>query len=269
MSAGPFADAHLHLQEEVLEGHVEGVVGRALAADVRLMVCNGTHPGDWERTRELSETYACVLPAFGLHPWFVSDAPPDWEARLREYLLGVPSAVGEIGLDGLRKGVPMDAQLVAFRRQLALAAELGRPATVHAVRAWGPLLEELRCWGETLPTLVVHAFAGSGEVLRELLDLGCFVSLGPGSLHDRHTRAREAARLAPLAHVLVETDSPALLPPEAYRMHVVEGADGEVWNEPANLPAVVAGLAEIRSEPTEVLARAAWENTVRVFGAPR
>ncbi len=264
----PYADAHVHLQEEVLEGHAEGAIERALAAGVRLMVCNGTHPGDWGRTRELAERYESVAPAFGLHPWFVREAPQGWETLLREHLESVPSTVGEIGLDGLRKSVAFETQLEAFRCQFELAIDLGRAVTIHCVKAWGPLLSELRARRGALPTTVIHAFAGSGEVLRELVGLGCWVSLGPSSLYDAHTRAREAARLAPLERVLVETDSPALLPPEEFRTHVIDGPDGETWNEPANLPAVLRGLAAIRGEAEEALARAAWENTVRVFGAP-
>ena len=70
---------------------------------------------------------------------------------MRRSLLDSPqSAVGEIGLDGARCDpitrdlcAPMDRQVEAFEMQLHIAVDLERPVSIHAVRAWGPLLETL------------------------------------------------------------------------------------------------------------------------------
>ena len=88
---------HNHLQEEVLVPYVEGAIGRALAAGVGEMWCNGTAEDDWQAVCDLAATHPEVVPFFGLHPWFVRERSPDWLARLRYFLDAAPSAIGEIG----------------------------------------------------------------------------------------------------------------------------------------------------------------------------
>jgi Tat protein secretion system quality control protein TatD with DNase activity len=76
----------------------------------------------------------------------------DWEPRLRALLTKHPHAVvGELGLDraavipGTRRArCSPQHQLALLQAQLSVAAELGRPVSVHCVRAHGMLYDELR-----------------------------------------------------------------------------------------------------------------------------
>jgi Tat protein secretion system quality control protein TatD with DNase activity len=83
-----------------------------------------------------------------VHPWYVHETSPGWLHRLRALLLAHPRAiVGEVGLckcaKNLRgpgnKATLWPRQLDACAQQLALAAELRRPASVHCVQALGGL----------------------------------------------------------------------------------------------------------------------------------
>ena len=74
----------------------------------------------------------------------------EWRARLRALLVAHPGAlVGEVGVDRAavipttRARVRFDHQLALLREQLALAAELRRPVSVHCVRGYGHLLQLL------------------------------------------------------------------------------------------------------------------------------
>ena len=101
-----------------------------------------------------------------------------WEAAARRARPPPTAAVGEVGLDRFRLDAPFESQVGAFTAQLALAAELRRPLIVHCVRADGVLLDTLRAaaaaaspGGGLPPILVMHAFGGSPETARALLQL--------------------------------------------------------------------------------------------------
>jgi len=92
------------------------------------------------------------LPGLGVHPWRAHEVAEGWEARLRALLQQHPRAlVGEIGLckcaRSLRgpgaKARVWPQQLRVFRTQLALAAELQRPTSVHCVKAHSSLVAAL------------------------------------------------------------------------------------------------------------------------------
>lgn len=85
-----------------------------------------------------------ALPGLGVHPWRVHELAPGWQARLAARLAQHPGAiVGEIGLckcaRNLRgpgaKARVWPLQVEAFVQQLQIAAALGRPASVHCVKA--------------------------------------------------------------------------------------------------------------------------------------
>jgi TatD DNase family protein len=261
-------DAHNHLQEEVLEPHLPAVLQRARAAGVTGQVVNGTHEGDWEQVRALAAAHPEVVPCFGLHPWFVGERQAGWCERLRELLGAVPAAVGEIGLDRWLERPNLAAQEEVFVAQLRLARELQRPVMIHCLRAWGWLREVLEREGP-LPGLLIHAYGGAADMLAPLAAQGALFSFGGGVLDERKRRARLALQAVPLERLLIETDAPALLPPEPYRPHVTVGERGELLNEPANLPAILAGIAKLRGLPPDELAAITWENAGRLLGPLR
>ena len=99
-----WADAHCHIQDRRLS---LSVVRAAEEANVvRIAVC-ATHPDDWDDVEELWRSNPdLVIPSFGVHPFRVEDAPPDWETALRERLCRIREAcVGECGLDRSPNGI--------------------------------------------------------------------------------------------------------------------------------------------------------------------
>lgn len=256
-------DAHNHLQEEVLVPYVGGVIERARRAGVGEMWCNGTAEDDWQAVLDLAVAHREIVPFFGLHPWFVKERSGIWLSELERFLEAVPSGVGEIGLDRMVKGADAPGQEEVFRAQLDLARRRGLPVTIHCLKAWGWLLEVLRDLTPSLPPMLMHAYGGAAELIRPLTDLGAYFSFAGSVLDERHLRARAALQAVPLDRLLIETDAPALLPPEPYRPHTLLTDDGQTYNEPANLVAIAEGVAGLLGMPAQRLVELTAENAAQ------
>jgi len=259
-------DCHLHLQDPELSPHLDGVIARAREAGVARMIVNGTSEDDWPAVRDLARDRDGIVPCFGIHPWFAGECSPFWRRNLREFLESTPSGVGEIGLDRWVEHRDEEAQEEVFRGQLELACRLERPVTIHCLKAWSWLLRVLRQSRFVPDAMHVHAYGGAVKHVEPLLELGVHFSFAGNVLRSDRKRARAALQAVPLDRLLLETDAPDMPPPAAYRERDLRDPDGKVLNEPANLPAIARGLAEIRGESPELLAVATTANARRVFG---
>ena len=189
---------------------------RPPAGALRDVVVCSTRPGDWAGVAALRGAARGV--ALGVHPWWAAEATGAWLEDLRALLVATPGAVvGECGLDRFAgggkppgRGAPVDAavQDAAFRAQLALARDLGRPATVHCVRRVDAVMRAVA--DERPPTVAFHAFGGAPEaaaaLARTVEGYGgrCFFGFA-----DAHRTKHTAALLAalPATALLLESDS--------------------------------------------------------------
>jgi TatD DNase family protein len=265
-SMPPLVDCHIHLQDESFADDLPAVLGRAADAGVSRFACNGSSIDDWPAVTTLARKHAQIIPCFGVHPWYVGQQPVTWLEELRRCLLSMPGAVGEIGLD--RWIDPRDEPLQErfFRQQLAIARELNRPVMVHCLRAWGWLLDVLKVEPPPAEGMLIHAFGGSAEMIRPLANMGAYFSFAGNVLEPRRWRAREALAAVPVDRLLIETDSPDLPPPKDFRSYGQARADGRIRNEPANLPRILRGIAQVRHADEAQLAEAIWQNASRLFG---
>jgi len=272
-----FLDAHNHLQDDRFAGGQTALLTASEEAGVTRMVVNGTCESDWPAVLALARQSALVLPSFGLHPWFVRARTPDWQATLLRHLDAMPAAVGEFGLDRwiLERGknlpgpppAPLPEQEEVFLWQLHLAAERDRPASLHCLQAWGRLYELLREHPRPACGFLLHSFGGPVELVPALARLGAYFSF-PGSFaHARKARQREAFRHCPPDRLLLETDAPDQLPPDALVRHpLTDAATGKALNHPANLPAIYEFLAGFLGASEASLSARVAENFHRLFG---
>jgi TatD DNase family protein len=191
-------DAHNHLQDERFAGRQAALLQEAKAAGVARMVVNGSCEADWPHVAALAKRFPdCVLPGFGCHPWYIGERGPHWHEHLREILQKGRATVGEIGLDRWRRDLPWEGQEEVFVAQLRLAAEFNRPASIHCLQAWGPLVDILE--REPLPAcgILLHSYGGSVETLERLTRRGAYFSLPGYFAHGRKDRQREVFRHVP------------------------------------------------------------------------
>lgn len=260
-----YYDAHNHLQDDRFAGRQTEILAACENAGVARMVVNGACESDWPQVLQLARESRTVLPSFGYHPWHLHERTPGWLANLEKFLDAAPSAVGEIGLDRWKPGLPYEDQEEIFLAQLRVAAERDLPASIHCLQAWGRMLELLQ--KNPLPErgFVLHSYGGPVEMIAPFAKLGAHFSFPGYFLQGRKLRQRETFKAVPRDRLLVETDAPDQIPPPEKILHPLADADGRSLNHPANLPAIYAGLADFLGETTESLAACVQKNFERLF----
>ena len=248
-------DAHNHLHQAAFDGRRAEAWAQAQAAGVTGAVVNGTHPEDWPAVAALCASIPSLHAAYGVHPWRVPALPGDWLPRLREVLVGDPTAgLGEIGLDGWVDGHDLAHQRQILSAQWQLGRELDRPATVHVLKAWEPWMAFLRDHPEPVRPFLLHAYSGPAECVPELVRRGAYFSFSPSFCGADRARKRRAFAAIPLGRLLIETDAPSMPPPLELDAFGWTGADGRRVHHPAGLGVALDGLAGLRGIPAPELA---------------
>lgn len=230
-----------------------GVIEGALRAGLHSLLACGYNAESNDRVERLQQHIPALPVAIGVHPWFADESVDG----LRDQLVRCGAvAVGECGLDGNEQR-PMPAREVqqrAFEHQLDLARQLALPVTVHSRQAVDSVKEITSGFAGVRG--ILHAFGGSYEQAKVMIDQGWLIGLGGAVTRPGARRIRKLAKLLPLSSIALETDAPAI---------GMEGIPGSEVR-PAHLPLVVKALAALREmSPTELVA-ATNANVDRVFG---
>ena len=188
---------HPHLDQERIEEYVEALKTDKHNADINpnvLELSCSVSQKDWISCLEYaSKNEPSVVPALGVHPWYVMEGlSDDYLEQLEALLLSHPSAlVGEIGLCKCARDVrhhpagkqaALQKQQEVFVDQMRLAAKLRRPVSVHCVQQMGPMmnilreiLEESKASNDKLsffpPAIAFHSFTGTSEHIKRILEL--------------------------------------------------------------------------------------------------
>ena len=234
------------------------------------MVVNGTEPGDWPRVAELARRFpGLVRPSFGLHPWQVPARPADWPDQLDRWLELPGAAVGEIGLDRRKPGLPWAGQEEVFVHQLARAAARRVPASIHCLQAWDELVRLLESQPRPACGFLLHSFGGPAAVVERLASLGAYFSLSGALARSGRAGPRDLLRQIPPDRLLLETDAPDQAPPEEHRVRpLTDPATGKPLNHPANLAAVYRFAAAVLGRDEAELAAGVEANFLRLWGRP-
>jgi TatD DNase family protein len=246
-------DTHAHL--DAGDDDPAEVLRRARAAGVTRVIAVGSGIESCRTALDIAEQEEGVYAALGIHPHQAGNDEAERLDDLRE-LFSSPRAVavGETGLDHYRDYAPRDRQRELFEAQLALAADLGKPAVVHTRAADADTVAALNGFQGTV---VLHCFSSPG-LLDPALERGWYVSFAGNVTYPNAYDLRAAARAVPAERLLVETDSPYLSPqPRRGRP-----------NEPANVVHTVAVLAEARGDDHDLLAAQIDANADAAFALP-
>jgi TatD DNase family protein len=259
-------DAHNHLQDDRFSGRQAELLATCREAGVVRMVVNGACEEDWPQVLALAQAHPEVLPSFGYHPWYLQERTANWRQNLAAFLDRVPSAVGEIGLDRWKPGLPYEGQEEVFSTQLRLAAERNLPVSIHCLQAWGRMLEILKTEPRPARGFLLHSYGGPLEMVKPFVALGAYFSLPGYYAHERKERQRETFRHIPLERLLIETDAPDQMLPSGQGQALKDLATGKPINHPVNVAAVYQFAVGLRGITLEELSQQAEQNFLSLFG---
>ncbi|QDU68775.1 TatD family hydrolase [Engelhardtia mirabilis] len=250
-------DTHAHLQVAAFAGDVAAVLERARAAGVERTVVVGIDPESSLAAAELTRQHAGLVATAGVHPCSAAAHGPGDLQRIEELIdSGDYVAVGETGLDWHHRGTSDRAeQLDAFHFHLDLARRRDLPVVIHCRKSFEDLAQVLGHHRGVRG--VVHSFAEGPAQAEQVAAAGLHVAFGGLLTSPRNRKIRAAAELVPAELLLVETDSPFLVP---------DGVD-EARNEPRHARRVLEVLAELRGEDVNVLAERTTANARHLFGS--
>jgi TatD DNase family protein len=260
-----FYDAHNHLQDDRFGGRQAELLLACRQAGVARMVVNGACEADWPQVLALAKVHPEVLPSFGYHPWYLHERTPQWRENMIRFLDQTPSAVGEIGLDRWKPGLPYEEQEEVFIAQLRIAAERNLPVSIHCLQAWGRMLEILKAEPRPAGGFLLHSYGGPAEMVKSFAALGAYFSLPGYYAYERKERQRETFRQIPLERLLIETDAPDQMLPPGQGQALTDLATGQPINHPVNLAVVHEFAAGLRGIPVADLAQRMEENFLRLF----
>jgi len=248
-------DVHTHIQDQRLSQSRDQVIKRSIGAGVDRIMCCGTHENDWQDIVEMSSRYKPIIASYGIHPWFVSHRSSDWLDKLEVLIKHSNAGIGEIGLDHMlpiRNDLEQEA---VFMEQLALAKKYGRPVSIHCRKAWGKLVTLLKKAGDLPAGGVIHSWSGSADMVTVIERLGFHISFSGSITRPGNKKAHSACRAVSQDRLLIETDSPDIIP---------TGIDAPL-NEPAFITTVLKQVAAIREESVLNIAQNTYHNAVRLF----
>jgi Tat protein secretion system quality control protein TatD with DNase activity len=213
----------------------------AATVSISGMAIMSTHPRDYSSVQQIAndlpKTHSNlrVVPCFGVHPWWLHELTdrdweraspsdnPSWIHQLESVLLSNRnSIVGETGLDGFHFDPQtndlvstMETQVEAFRLQMELAARLKRHVSLHAVQAFGPLLETLSSLKKAPcglpPKIYFHAFGGKAATVDQLTAIcgrqpgACYFGFAP-VVNFRSPKTASVIRKVGIERLVLETD---------------------------------------------------------------
>ena len=250
-------DHHCHLDSPDFAADLDGVIARARAAGVGVIVSISMHVRRLADTLKIAEAYSDVYSSIGTHPHYAHtelDIPVDEIARLAQHPKIV--AIGEAGLDYFYDKSPREAQAEGLRKHIAVAQETGLPLVIHARDAdddVAAMLEE--AMARKRFAAVLHCFTGGADLARRALDLGLYISFSGILTFKKSEALRAIAASVPLDRLLVETDAPFLAP----------GKYRGKRNEPAYMVETARELAKVKGISQVELARITTENFFRLY----
>lgn len=247
----PIIDSHCHLDFPKFNRDREETILRAREAGVVGMINSGISLKGNRISLELAENNEDIYATLGLNPDIgregedkeIHDILVQIEANARKTV-----GIGEAGLDfqDCKTNEERERQTAAFKKVIELAKDLNKPLIVHARMAEEEVLKLVK----DVDTVIYHCYSGPVETMKEIVDMGYYISLATLVCFSEHHQT--LAEAVPLENLLLETDSPFLSPRKGR-------------NEPAFIVDSVPVVAQLKDmEPAEI-AKSTTENARRAF----
>lgn len=277
-----FIDSHAHINAQEFNQNWAEIITTAVESGVTSIINNAGDLASAEWGIEQAQNSPYLYATAGIHPelFLESDAEVDEldYNNLRRLITSSSKvvAIGEIGLDYTldEHRAPILKQKELLIKQLEIALEFNLPVTLHVRDVPG----QLKCFSDMFAILkefttlqieskqpltgVFHCWTGTPDQLAQALELGFYVSFSGIVTYKSAGHIVDAARLAPIDKILIETDSPYLTPEPA------RSSDRPSVNQPKYVIMTAEKLASIKGVTLQEIAKSTTQNTRRLFKLP-
>ena len=258
-------DIGANIGHETFRHDFDAMLDRARAHGVVQMMVTGADAAGSRIASALALQHPGFLYATaGVHPHWAVEYDDATDALLRS-LATQPyvRAVGETGLDYHRNISPPSAQVAAFDRQLQIAVDNGKPLFLHQRDAHDDFIASLDRVRSKVGPVVVHCFTGTRGELIDYIDRDCHIGITGWICDERRGQhLKDIVGLIPADRLMIETDSPYLLPRDLVQK------PSHRRNEPMFLAHICNAVAEARGESAEYVADITTRNAREFFGLP-
>lgn len=214
-----------------------------------------------------------VLAAIGLHPTRAINTNLKKQKELSSFVENeVVVAIGETGLDFHfdRKKQHRIKQIVWFMYQIRLAEKYSLPLILHIRDADKTAIRILKANKNKINGGVVHCFNGDIKTARKYLNLGLYIGIGGALLQDENSQQLcLAVKNIPIDRILIETDSPYVLPKTELENIMSKKKLHKICNTSLILPAVIEKIAELKQVDCKYVEDTVYNNTIKLFRIER
>ena len=252
------------------EGSLEELLVQMEERGIAMSVEPGISLDFNEKILALAEQYpGRIFPAVGCHPTRCIYEKWSDRKRLDAYCTrpGVV-ALGETGLDyhHPREEQQRRKQYLWFLYQLYLARKHRLPLILHIRDADWDAIRVLKLYPPRHGG-VVHCCGEGWDVISEYLNMGLYIGVGGVLLNPaRNEKLKAAIPQIPLERIVIETDSPYVLPycKDVLPPKLVRRAR----NSSLILPRVIEEIAALQGRTAEEVERITAENALRLYRLP-
>ena len=262
-----FFDSHCHLDLLAAKVPLASVYELAQKSNVQAMLVPATTRVSWQAIDGLLSNSAKLYKSYGFHPYFLAQHKLAEVGDLLSDKLQQADktcvAVGEIGLDYspvvCSNQQVKQRQIHLFLQQLEVASQFNKPVIIHHRKSIDDICKYLKQQKFQYGG-VVHAFAGSAQQAKNLIDLGFYLGIGGTITYSRANKTQQAIQTVGVDNLLLETDSPDM---------PIFGKQGQP-NQPGFLPEIFTALHTLFANNSnykspELLAEKLWDNTHSCF----
>lgn len=252
----PMIDTHCHLDDRQFADDLDDVLDSSRRAGVTRWILIGYDPSRWDAAVALANQYQGMYHTIGVHPACAEEWNDDVARNLAEIATSSGAVgIGEAGLDFYRDNAPFEVQAEAFNDQIAIAYDLNLPLVIHMRSAEHELLGLLES-APSLPTLIFHSFDGTDRLMDFAIESDSYVGIGGLATRQKSDMLREQLKRVSLERILLETDSPYLVP----------ARQKDRRNQPAQIATIASMMSAHLNTSAEELAAITTANAERVFG---
>lgn len=250
------------------------------------MIITGGSLSESEEALKMARGSGDLFCTAGVHPTRAGEVGEDIDGYMgkvkgvlkRGVEEGKVVAVGECGLDYDRLGFcGKEQQMRVFRAMLGVAEVVKLPLFLHNRNTGMDFVEVMKEWEGRIVGGVVHSFTGSVEEMKTLVSMGLYIGINGCSM--KKEEQWDVVRWLPLSSLMIETDCPYCgikggHEAKRFVSSSWETKDKKKWlegsmvkgrNEPCCIRHVCEAIAGIRGCSEDVVAKAAFDNSMKLF----